>query len=230
VPAFTDGAAGVRHFFGTRYAPKAGALRENGHLGRDAVSVKQVHGTAVLVVDRRGRLDETVSAGWDAMATDQTGVWLTIRTADCVPVLVHDPVRRVAAAVHAGWRGTVAGIVPRTLATLTERFGSDPATLRVGIGPSIGACCYEVDEPVLSRVRRCLSDWTSVVHGVRRRRGRLDLRLLIRRQLQAAGVSALSVHAVNVCTSCHGSLFYSYRRDGSVVGTMVSGIMLNDER
>lgn len=78
---------------------------------------------------------------------------VTVRTADCVPVLLHDPVRQVVAAIHAGWRGAVAGIVPKTVALLASRFGTVPKDVRMAIGPSAGACCYEVDEPVLTRLR-----------------------------------------------------------------------------
>ena len=93
------------------------------------------------------------------MVTNQPGVMVTVRTADCVPVLLHDPVQRVVAAVHAGWRGAVAGIVPKTVALLVNRFGATVERLRMAIGPSAGPCCYEVDEPVLSRLRAVVPEW-----------------------------------------------------------------------
>lgn len=219
LPVLNEG--GVRHFFGTRLdpVPKWRAA---------VVSVKQVHGTEVLVLDRPLQDNETFPGGWDALVTDQPRLLLTVRTADCVPVLLHDPDRGVVAAVHAGWRGTVAGIVPKTVTVLRRRFASKAASLRIGIGPSIGVCCYEVDEPVLERVRACRQDWRSVVKHVRPGGAMLDLRAMIHRQLLSAGVDARRIRTVEACTACDPEQFYSYRRDGTVNGTMVSGIMLTD--
>lgn len=194
------------------------------------VSVTQVHGTDVLVVDRPVAGRQTFEGGWDSLVTNQPGVLLTVRTADCVPVLIHDPVRGVVAAVHAGWRGAVAGIVPKTLAAMRQRFGSQPASLRVSIGPSVGWCCYEVDEPVLSRLREGYADWRRLVDETRPGKAKLDLRGLVHGQVQSAGVQEGSIHAVSLCTVCHPTLFYSYRREGAVRGTMVSGIMLSPRR
>jgi YfiH family protein len=190
------------------------------------VSLKQVHGTDALVLDRPLEVGETFAGGWDALMTNQPGVLLTIRTADCVPMLIHDPLRKVVAAIHAGWRGAVAGIVPKTLSLMLHRFGSEPASLQVGIGPSVGPCCYEVDEPVLERVRAGFADWRLVVRETGRGRAGLDLRELVRHQAQAIGVESEHIRTVRVCTACHPNLFYSYRRDGVVGETMVSGIML----
>lgn len=226
VPAFAGTRDGVRHFFGTRHRPDETALPTTSKR-RIVVAVKQVHGTDALILDRPPVEGQTFAGGWDALVTDQPDVLVTVRTADCVPVLMHDPVTRVVAAIHAGWRGAVAGIVPRTLAAMAERFGSDPQSVRVGIGPSAGPCCYEVDEPVLDRLRESFSDWTEVVRETGRGKAILDLRALVRRQAQAVGVEGESIRTVNVCTICHPDLFYSYRREGRVKGTMVSGIMLS---
>jgi YfiH family protein len=147
-------------------------------------------------------------------------------------VLVHDPWRRVVAAIHAGWRGAVAGIVPKTFTLMADRFGSARSDLRVSIGPSVGPCCYEVDAPVLDQLRIGLPDWETVVHDYdyHRHKARLDLKALIRLQAKGAGVSASFVSAVNLCTICHDELFYSYRREVRVNGTMVSGISLLSHR
>ncbi|WP_447973469.1 peptidoglycan editing factor PgeF [Nitrospira sp. Kam-Ns4a] len=235
IPAFATRRDGVRHFFGTRLSE---GLPLNWPMSRGrakptVVAVEQVHGTNVLVLDRPVSPGAVFLGGWDALMTNQPGVLVTVRTADCVPVLLHDPVRRVVAAVHAGWRGAVAGIIPRTLETMRRRFGSTPDSLRVGIGPSVGACCYEVDEPVLSRLRAGFSDWKTVAVETGAGRAKLDLRLLVRLQAESRGVRPDGVHAVNLCTVCYPELFHSYRRDGTVRGTMVSGIFLtrgHDER
>jgi len=193
------------------------------------LSVKQVHGTDVLIVEGPGqnaRVETGREAGWDALVTDQPDLVLTVRTADCVPVLMHDPVKSVVAAVHAGWRGTMAGIVVLTLARMAQRFGSKAQNTRIGIGPSIGPCCYEVDGPVLEALRTTGVDYRRVVHDTADGKGMLDLGLLIRFQAEAAGVPSGSIDRVELCTGCHPDMFYSYRRDRAVVGTMISGVML----
>jgi YfiH family protein len=239
VPAFASARDGVRHFFGTRRHADSQAFdvgvpaRQSGAQGRGwLLSVKQVHGTEALVLDRPLTESDQFTGGWDALVTDQPGVTVAVRTADCVPVLVHDPWRRVVAAIHAGWRGAVAGIVPKTFTLMADRFGSARSDLRVSIGPSVGPCCYEVDAPVLDQLRIGLPDWETVVHDYdyHRHKARLDLKALIRLQAKGAGVSASFVSAVNLCTICHDELFYSYRREGRVNGTMVSGISLLSHR
>jgi YfiH family protein len=190
------------------------------------LSVKQTHGTEALVVDRKLTSSDRFQDGWDALVTDQPGVMVAVRTADCVPVLVHDPKRNVVAAVHAGWRGAVAGIVWKTIAVMGERFGTVPEHLRISIGPSAGPCCYEVDEPVLDKLHQACPDSQKVLRVRRGGKGYLDLKLLVREQAKAAGARAGSITSVNLCTICHDDLFFSYRREGKVLGTMVSAIGL----
>jgi YfiH family protein len=237
VPAFASARDGVRHFFGTRSHADSLAFdvgvpaRQSGSQVRGwLLSVKQVHGTDALVLDRPLTGSDQFPGGWDALVTDQPGVTVAVRTADCVPVLVHDPRRRIVAAIHAGWRGAVAGIVSKTFTLMANRFGSTRTDLRVSIGPSAGPCCYEVDDPVLDQLRMGLPDWESVVHDYRGHKARLDLKALIRRQVEGEGVNARSVSSVNLCTICQDQLFYSYRREGRVNGTMVSGITLLSHR
>lgn len=233
VPAFASSRDGVSHFFGTRRHAETLSFqigvpaRASGSHGRGWwLSVKQVHGTDALVLDRPLAEADQFDGGWDALVTDQPGVTVAVRTADCVPVLVHDPQRRVVAAIHAGWRGAVAGIVTKTITLMVTRFGSDVTDLRVSIGPSAGPCCYEVDRPVLEQLPDALTDWRRVVHDHRGDKARLDLKQLIRRQVERLGIDAFNISAVNLCTICHDDLFYSYRREGLVEGTMVSGIAL----
>ncbi len=255
LPTFAEPKAGVWHFFGTRpdavdptgrgrpnlrASAAQGTMVErlNGTYDRAGdrvpkptavVSVEQVHGTDILVVDRAVGGAETFPGEWDAIVTDQAGVLVTVRTADCVPVLIHDSGSRVVAAVHAGWRGTVAGIIPQTLSLMRRQFGSDPASLSMAIGPAVGPCCYEVAAPVLKGLRANFVDWRSVIRGTGPDVARLDLRELVRRQALLEGMNPGGIRTVRVCTVCHPDLFYSYRREGAVNGTMVSGIMLTRE-
>lgn len=238
VPAFASNQSGVRHFFGTRRHAATLAVEVGIPIQRPVgmpratwlLSVKQVHGTDALVVDRSLTTEDRFEDGWDALVTDQPGMMVAVRTADCVPVLVHDARRRVVAAIHAGWRGAVAGIVPRTIALMGSRFGSDPAQLRVSIGPSAGVCCYEVDQPVLTQLALAHPGWGKVVQDRPNGKVHLDLKSLLKEQAQDAGVSPAFVTAVNLCTICHGDLFFSYRREGKVIGTMVSAIGLAPRR
>lgn len=249
--SFASKGDGLHHFFGTRHVAQL-PPGEHGdravssaaqHLTYQArsrtdspladvvgecrfVAVKQVHGTDVLVVGDQLPSHEVLEQGWDALITDKPGLCLTIKTADCVPVLLFDPVRRVVAAIHAGWRGTLSQILPKTIEAMSERYGSLPQAIRVAIGPSAAPCCYEVDEPVLNRLREVCPDWSLVVSEADEHRAKLDLRQLVRRQGEGAGVPARQISAADHCTICEPDLFYSYRREGSVRGTMISGIAL----
>jgi polyphenol oxidase len=235
LPSFATEEDGVEHFFGTRHSSvevRPGVVTVPSRTGFGSrgpsalISVKQVHGTDVLIVDRPVSGGQSFEGGWDALITDQPGLAVTVRTADCVPVLIHDPVHRAIAAIHAGWRGAVAGIVPKTIAALTRRFGSHASSLRMAVGPSAGSCCYEVDEPVLTKLRDVFPDWRLVVNGQRGPKGLLDLREFVRRQALMTGLMGAAIAVANVCTICHPSLFFSYRREGVVKETMVSGIAL----
>lgn len=240
IPSFATKGEGIEHFFGTRYfgvevSPGVSPLPSGTIFGSRApavlISVKQVHGSDVLIVDQPVQEGQAFEGGWDALITDQPGVAVAVRTADCVPVLLHDPVHRVVAAIHAGWRGAVDGIVPKTIAALACRFGSEAAALRMAVGPSAGSCCYEVDEPVLSKLREVFSDWRLVVNGLSGpHKGLLDLRGLIRRQALLSGLANAAIDVINACTICHPDLFFSYRREGVVRNTMVSGIALMPPR
>ena len=226
VPLFAKGLVGVNHFFGTKIAPDLPVSDRNGPSWR-VVTVHQVHGTEVLVLDRRSARSpesSTDAHGYDAIVTNQPGVLVAVETADCVPILLLDPVRGVSAAVHAGWRGTLGGIVPKTVAVMQNRFGCSLRSIRAAIGPSIGVCCYEVNGPVLGPLKRSFPYWAEVVEDVKGTKAHLDLRGFNRRQLEEVGIGPARIETVNLCTACHPDLFYSYRRDGAGTGRMSSGI------
>ena len=226
VPLFAKGLVGVSHFFGTKIAPDPPVSCRNGPSLR-VVTVHQVHGTEVLILDQRNARvpkSSTDAHGYDAIVTDQPGVLVSVETADCVPILLLDPVRGVSAAVHAGWRGTLGGIVPKTVAVMQNRFGCSLRSMRAAIGPSIGVCCYEVNGAVLAPLKKGVPYWAEVVEDVKGTKARLDLRGLNRRQLEEVGIGPARIESVNLCTACHPDLFYSYRRDGTGTGRMISGI------
>lgn len=234
VPAFASPRDGISHFFGTKKCAETLACdvgvpaQARGHTW--LLSVKQVHGTDALVLDRPVSRSDRFEGGWDALITDQPGVTVAVRTADCVPVLVYDRRRRAVAAVHAGWRGAVAGIVPKTIQLMVSKFSIVESDLRLSIGPSAGPCCYEVDETVLAPLRVGWSDWPSVLRDDQGTKAKLDLKALVKRQAAQSGIRPEHITMVNLCTICHTDLFYSYRREGCVNGTMLSGITLVPRR
>lgn len=198
---------GVLHAFTTRGWPDGdhGALRALGFDPQKVVEAEQVHGGAVVQVDRpAGPVPEA-----DGLWTRRPGLVLRVRSADCLPVLLADPQAGLVAAVHAGWRGLAAGILARAVRALREA-GGRPEALRCAVGPSVGPCCYEVDRPV----REALRAWPHAFREGRPARWQLDLREVGVAQLLAEGVRREHVGVCSACTACQREWFYSYRREG----------------
>jgi YfiH family protein len=192
--------------------------------GDRVVTVNQVHGDDVVVVDE-GNYRETAQVHADALVTGERGIAIGVETADCVPILLLDPVVPAIAAVHAGWRSTVQKIVQKAVRTMQHRFGSDPSRMIAAIGPAIGPECYEVDEPVMGPVRTTFAFWEEVAAPRANGRWSLDLVKLNRLELVQAGLAEGNVHAAGMCTACRLDLFYSFRAEGRT-GRMLSVIML----
>jgi hypothetical protein len=179
--------------------------------------VRQVHGDRVVVAtEPHEPLEEA-----DAVATATAGVAACVSVADCVPVLLADPRSGAVAAVHAGWRGSLAGIGARAVALLVERFCADPEELLAAVGPSIGPCCYEVDPDLAERFRAAFGP--SVANSSPSQ-PRLDLWLANERTLRSAGLRARNVEVLGRCTSCDPERFYSHRRDRGQTGRQVGFI------
>jgi hypothetical protein len=169
-------------------------------------------------------------ADTDALITDARGVCINVMSADCVPVLLFDPVRRAAGAVHAGWRGTVGKIVARTVAAMCETFGTHPADLVAGIGPSICADVYEVGEEVLNAVENAFGATEGLIlRRTTEGKGYIDLWEANRRQLLAAGVPAESIEVAGLCTYRHADQFFSARKSKNQAGRFAAGIVLRAE-
>jgi polyphenol oxidase len=184
-----------------RVAEAFGTQRE--HL----VSPNQRHTTraaAVTTADRGRVVLET-----DTLLTRDADVPVLLRYADCTPVLLYDPRHRAFAVVHSGWRGTLAGAVPVAIQALGEAFGTLPADIVAGVGPSIGPCCYEVGEEVLAGVRSAFGDAQSLLPRNGSGRHHFDLWNANRRWLRGAGVREIEV--AEICTACHQDEFFSYR-------------------
>jgi YfiH family protein len=158
------------------------------------------------------------------MVTEERGLFLGVLTADCVPILFSSRGRQVVAVVHAGWRGTLAGISVKMVRHLKDRYGVNPGSLEVAMGPAIGVCCYEISDDVSDPLVR---EWKSLVRQCLQTRDGsqfLDLRELNRLQLEEAGVPAQQVSQLGPCTSCAIEDFFSYRREGRETGRQMSFI------
>jgi len=185
------------HGFGTRTA----SLHQ-----WSMASLKQIHSAVVLSGNRPGCAGEG-----DALVTRTAGLPVSVRTADCFPILLADPEKRAVAAVHAGWRGTAAHIVQAAIARMQTEFGSDPRNIRAAIGPGIGKCCYEVGAEVARQFGREQS-------------GKLDLAVENRNQVIEAGILPEHIDQVGGCTFCNAATFFSWRRDRERAGRMISFI------
>jgi YfiH family protein len=189
------------HGFGTRLAETPTNL----------TTLKQVHSsTCVFAGGRRGVLGEG-----DALLENTPGAAVAVKTADCIPILLVDRAHRAVAAVHAGWRGTVAEIIRHAVESMHREFGSEPCSLDAAVGPGIGPCCYEVGPDVAA-------------HFPQRRetgrdgRARVDLAGANRQQLLAAGLDSSRIYTSGLCTMCLPGEFHSYRRDKQGAGRMFS--------
>jgi purine-nucleoside/S-methyl-5'-thioadenosine phosphorylase / adenosine deaminase len=193
-----------QHGFGTKFAnPQVN------------ITLRQVHSD--LVLDANGLKDREQEG--DALITNQIGKAIGVRTADCVPILLIDSRKRAVAAVHAGWRGTMAGIARRAIEQMQSQFGTLPQDVYAAIGPSIQGCCYEVGADVALQFTSLFPEWLPVI-GKRT----IDLPEANRRQLQAAEVPLGHIFSSDLCTRCETETLFSYRREPENPGRMLSSI------
>jgi YfiH family protein len=199
---------------------------------------RQVHGARVAVVgnaERGSAFDDT-----DALVTNAALVPLVVLTADCAAIFLFDPVRGVIAIAHAGWRGTVARVAARTIETMRNAFGSQPADLVAAIGPSIGPCCYEVGSEVIDGVAAEFPDHAeellvepdmasagSFRASVNEEKRHFDLWRANEVILRAAGVREDAIEVSRLCTSCRTDLFYSHRAEKGNTGRFGGIVMLH---
>jgi polyphenol oxidase len=177
----------------------------------------QVHGRDVRVVRAASEV-ESENERCDALATDLPGVLLGVKTADCVPVILGDSRAGACAAVHAGWRGTLARIVGQALATMRSEFGTRPEDVRAAVGPAALSCCYEVGPEVVADFRDAFAYADSLFKPTEEGRALVDLQRANLEQLVESGVAAERVHLLPLCTMCRPEDFFSYRRDRKIHG------------
>ncbi len=182
----------------------------------------QVHGAEARIVNDLSEAKPAEDARGDsiycdAIVSNARGVLAGVKTADCVPILIGDPATHSFAAVHAGWRGTLAEIATRTLTRMTEQYGTSPAEVVIAIGPAAGSCCYEVGTDVIEPFRKKFPQ-QDLFTETRTDHACIDLLSSNRAQLISAGVQPANIHVAPLCTMCRTDLFFSYRREKSVLG------------
>jgi YfiH family protein len=187
--------------------------------GLTFVRMQQVHGTRVV---RVAAADDPVGEA-DALITNQPGLGLSVLTADCVPLLGVASNHGAVMAVHAGWRGSLAGIAIEALRAAKDAFGIEPAAWQVALGPSIGGCCYEVEAEI---GQQFVDRWGAMADAWQPAgsHGQLDLRRVNAALLGRAGVPAGQIHTAGPCTVCAGGEFFSHRGSGGRAGRQVSAI------
>ncbi|MEO6402883.1 MAG: peptidoglycan editing factor PgeF [Vicinamibacteria bacterium] len=207
---------GLTHGFGKRIAGTRAVARNAARTvlasAGEVYFLRQVHGATIVTTPWSEPPDA------DGSFTDSAGVILAIETADCLPVLIVDPVKRRVAAAHAGWRGTVAHVAQRAALALIAT-GSRAEDLLASLGPAMGACCYEVGPDVEDAFG---PEGARFFVPGRAERKNLDKVAANRAQLEAAGLKPTNIDSLNLCTRDREDMFFSYRRDGANAGRMIS--------
>ena len=188
-------------------------------LGR-LISARQVHGIETCCITGQPRGDEEIP-GYDALITDRPGVGLMVQHADCQPVLLFDPVRRVAGAVHSGWRGSVRNILGHVVNDFVDKFSSNPQDIKAAIGPSLGPCCAEFIH--------YRTELPEIFQQFAAAENHFDFWRISSHQLLEAGLLSGNIDCVNICTCCN-QRYFSYRRavreNGGITGRLCSVIAL----
>jgi len=195
-------------------------------------TARQIHEAHVKIVseelrgkgstDYQGAID-----GTDAMVTNVPGICLMVLSADCVPILMWDPAKKVIGVVHAGWKGTLHLIARKTVKVFQKDFDSSPHDIRAGIGPSIGPCCFEVGSEVISQVKDRLG--IGKKHIARKpadKKGYFDLWSANQEQLVQAGIPENNIEVARTCTCDHADVFFSHRCEGGRTGRFGAGILI----
>lgn len=191
---------------------------------------EQEHGNRVLVLnkdDPPADLAALRKERADAIVTNIANLAIAVRTADCVPILLYDPRGGAIGAVHAGWRGTVAGVLARTVQVMVKEFNCEPINLAAAIGPAISMQSFEVDEPVLGQFRDRFPFWSRFTRPARHGKWLVDLKMINAYILASLGVQERNLECSPLCTVQDKEWLYSHRREGEEAGRMLNFIMLH---
>lgn len=192
---------------------------------KNTVLSDQTHTANVRVVTEadvgKGLFRERDYTDIDGLVTNGKGVILVTQYADCTPLAFYDPVKKVVAASHAGWRGTVSLIAKNTVDTMVREFGSKREDILCGIGPNIDRCCYEVDDPVIDEIRKLeFLDFDTCFSDKGRGKYMLDLKEVNRQILVYSGILPENIDTADLCTCCNSDIFHSHRATGGKRGTL----------
>ncbi|MFA5339461.1 MAG: peptidoglycan editing factor PgeF [Candidatus Omnitrophota bacterium] len=207
----------VLHGISDRQISHGDFLKKLGIPPKGLVRLQQAHGGVVVKVDAKTALSGEIP-GADGAITDAKGITLSVRTADCLPVLFYDPEHNAIGVAHAGWKSTKEKIAKNVVEAMRSEYGSSPAKLLAGMGPALRQCCYEVNSEFLVHFP------DSVVKMAHKHY--FDLVGENAEQLIAAGISAKNIFDCGICTGCRNSEFFSFRKEKDKAGRMLSVIML----
>lgn len=197
----------------------------------NTVFTRQIHSDIIERVGKqeRGRgLFFPVQEGCDGLITNEPEVALTVFSADCTPVLLYDPVKKVIGAVHAGWRGTAAEIAGKTAEKMTREFGCKPENIRAAIGPCISQCCFETDADVPEAMLASFGKEAEELIQPKGEKYYVNLKGLNALSLRRAGVERIDI--AKACTACQPERFWSHRRVGNERGSLAAVIMIRGEK
>lgn len=248
-------AGGVSHGFSTRLGGVSqGALsslnlgrsrnddpilvRENYRLFGEALGSKlepivmcqQVHSTKVEIVTKADAFEDLYDPTRfeaDGLITNCQGLTLAVFYADCIPILLYDPVCRVIAAVHSGWRGTSLGIAPHAVEQMVSHFGCQPGDIQAAIGPGICPCCFETHEDVPTAMKEAMGEAAApFISALENGKFQVNLKGIIVQGLEESGLLPQHIEVLDLCTACHLEEFWSHRRLGDARGNQAAVIQL----
>ncbi len=190
------------------------------------VTARQVHGAHVAVVGAAEQ--RTVVPATDSLISSEQGVALLLRFADCLPLMLYDPLRQVVGLVHVGWRGIIAGVVVNTLAALRHEYGCNAHDLVAALGPAIGPCCYEVGPELVTSIEQVFGNEGGLLLTQPNGTVHFNLAAAVRWQLEYAGVQ--QIEESGLCTSCHTDEFFSHRAEKGYTGRFAAVLALQMPR
>lgn len=235
-PYFTSkllASTGVRHAFLGRLDNEGelstATLKIFGHRSNDIITINQVHGNTVMVLDKPLKdISYYQKFDGDAIVTALYNVPIAIRSADCLPILLYDEKNFTIGVAHAGWRSTVEKIALKTIDAMKREFGSRPQDIKAAFGPFIGPCCYSVEPFLVKRFDKAMLSISSFL--ISDSSTKLDLAHANKTQLVQAGLKEKNISKKAPCTSCNTDRYYSYREEGEDTGRELSIIMMGGKK
>lgn len=226
----------IKAFTSTKQTLNKGTVRFSNNPENCALLAQQLHlspeqlifplQTHSIRVARIDSLSNRKLEATDALVSNISNLCLCIQTADCVPVLFYDPEKKVIAAAHAGWRGTVGRIVSKVITSMQQYYGSRPEHIRAAIGPSIGPSVYEVGEEVIEAVHQAIPNAANTLRYKNKSKAFFNLWEANKQLLLQSGLFETHIYIEAQCTFTHSDRYFSARREGIATGRLVSGIIL----